>query len=45
MASGALVLQQLLGRQVREEDLQDGLSILTVSGVGVPDHTEPQERL
>lgn len=42
---GSLVLQQLLGRQVCEEHLEDSLSVLTVPGVGVPHHTEAQERL
>lgn len=45
VGSGALVLQQLLGRQVREEHLQDGLSIVAVSGVGVPHHAVAQQRL
>lgn len=42
---GPLVLQQLLGRHVCEEHLEDSLSIQTVPGVGVPHHAEPQERL
>lgn len=45
MGSGSLVLQQLLRWHVCEEHLQNGLSILTVPGVGVPHHAVAQERL
>lgn len=45
VVSGALVLQQLLRRQVCEEHLEDGLGVLAVSGVGVPHHTVAQDRL
>lgn len=45
VGSGSLVLQQLLRWNVCEEHLQDGLSILTVPGVGVPDHAVAQEWL
>lgn len=45
MGPGSLVLQQLLRRHVSEEHLQDPLSILTVSGIGVPHGAVAQERL
>lgn len=45
MCPGSLILQQLLGRQVCEEHLEDSLRIQTVPGIGVPDHTVAQERL
>lgn len=41
--SCTLILQQLLGRHMCEEHLQDDLSVLTVSGVGVPHCTVVQE--
>lgn len=45
VGAGSLVLQQLLWRHVREEDLQDHLSVLAVFGVGVPHGAVSQERL
>lgn len=40
-----LVLQHFLRRQVCEQHLQDGLGVLTVPGVGVPNHAVAQQRL
>lgn len=45
VGAGPLVLQQLLWGHVREEDLQDGLSLLAVFGVGVPHDAVPQQSL
>lgn len=41
---GALVLEQLLGRQVCEQHLEDGLGAQTVPGVRVPHHAVAEER-
>lgn len=45
VCAGALVLQQLLRRQVCEEHLEDSLGVQTVPGVRVPHRTVSQERL
>lgn len=45
VGSGTLVLKKLLGWQVSEEHLEDGLSVVTVPGVGVPHHAVAQQRL
>lgn len=45
MRACALVLQQLLGRYVREQHLQHHLRVLTVAGVGVPHGAVAQQRL
>lgn len=43
--AGALVLQQLLGRHVREQHLEHRLRVLAVAGVGVPHGAVAQQRL
>jgi hypothetical protein len=45
MAPGPLVLQQLLGGQMRQQHLQDGLGVQTAAGVGVPHGAVAQQGL
>ena len=45
MAPGPLVLQQLLGGQMRQQHLQNGLGVKTAPGVGVPHSAVAQQRL